>query len=321
MSIAKSGKAFRGALAFLLPRAALLWGTQHAGAQAYGIATMQPGTLSHTSASAIAKVLKEKAGLNVLVQPTAGESTLIPLVARGESDFGIANIFETESGAVVNADLRLIGSLHSLRGAFWVRKDSPMKTIADLKGKKVVMGFSAMRTIDPMIKAILATGGLSEKDVQPVLVPNVVRGADDFGSGASDMFFFAFGAAKVREVDATVGGIRALEIPPGGMAAAKEILPQGYLTPANPGPFFVGVDHPMGVYTWDNMIFTSTKVPDDVVYKIIDTLEQNKAELVAIQPALREFSAAGLYKEYDIPYHRGALKYFKDHNIEAKAVQ
>ena len=29
-------------------------------AQTYGIATMQPGTLSHTSASAIAKVLKEK---------------------------------------------------------------------------------------------------------------------------------------------------------------------------------------------------------------------------------------------------------------------
>ena len=47
-----------------------------AAAQTYGIATMQPGTLSHTTGSAIAKVLKEKGGLNVLVQPTAGESTL-----------------------------------------------------------------------------------------------------------------------------------------------------------------------------------------------------------------------------------------------------
>ena len=84
------------------------------------------------------------------------------------------------------------------------------------------MGYSAMRTIDPMIKAILATGGLTEKDVEPVLVPNVVRGADDFASGAADMFFFAFGAPKVREVDATVGGIRALEIPESGMAAAQE---------------------------------------------------------------------------------------------------
>ena len=49
----------------------------------------------------------------------------------------------------------------------------------------------------------------------------------------------------------------------------------------------------MGVYTWDNMIFTNAKVQDDAVYKLIDTLEKNKADLVAIQPALREFSAAG----------------------------
>src|SRR6478672_4032763 len=300
--------------------AALVLNAGVAGAQTYGFATMQPGTLNHTSASAVAKVLKDKAGLNVVVQPTAGESVMIPLVARGEAEFGIANIFEVEGAKAANPNLRLIGSLHSLRGAFWVRKDTTMKTIADLKGKKVGMGYSAMRTLDPMIKAILATGGLTEKDVTPVLIPNVIRGADDFTSGAADMFFFAFGAPKVREVDATVGGIRALEIPESGMAAAKKILPEGYLTPAAPNPFFVGVEKPMGVYSWDNMIFASSKVSDEVVYKVIEALENNKAELVAIQPALREFSAEALYKNYDIPYHPGALKYFKDKNITAKAL-
>jgi TRAP-type uncharacterized transport system substrate-binding protein len=59
-------------------------------------------------------------------------------------------------------------------------------------------------------------------------------------------------------------------------------------------------------------------VKDEVVYKIIETLEANKAELVTVQPALREFSAAALYKKYDLPYHPGALKYFKDNNIAAK---
>src|SRR5262245_10544099 len=34
-----------------------------AGAQTYGFATLQPGTLNHTTASAVAKGLKEKAGL------------------------------------------------------------------------------------------------------------------------------------------------------------------------------------------------------------------------------------------------------------------
>ena len=182
--------------------------TGRALAQAMGIATMQPGTLNHTTGSAIAKVLKEKAGINALVQPTAGEAVLIPLVGRGEAELGIANIlevFNATQGAGATGkqpDLRLIGTIHALRVAFWVRKDAPMKTIADLKGKRVPMGFSAMRTIDVLVKAMLATGGLTEKDVSPVLVPNVIRDADDFVSGASDIFFFAFGAPKVREVDA-----------------------------------------------------------------------------------------------------------------------
>ena len=196
-----------------------------------------------------------------------------------------------------------------------------MKTVADLKGKKVVWGFSAQRTLDTLSRAMLATGGLTDKDIAPVMVPNVIRGADDFTAGGADMFFFAFGAPKVREVDATVGGMRALEIPEGGIAAAQKILPEGYLTPAAPNPFFVGVEKPMPVYTWDNLIFTNASVKDDIVYKMIETLDANKADLVSIQPALREFSAAALYKKYDIPYHPGALKYFKDKGIEAKALQ
>lgn len=293
-------------------------------AQTFGLATMQPGTLNHTTGTAIAKVLKEKAGLNVLVQPTAGESVLIPLVARNEAELGIASFAEvlasTDDGKKPG-DLRLIGAIHPLRAAFFVRKDSPMKTVADLKGKKVVSGFSAQRTLDTLSRAMLATGGVGDKDITPILVPNVIRGADDFASGSADMFFFAFGAPKVREIDATVGGLRVLEVPEAGMPAARKIFAAGYLTPAAPGPFFVGVDKPMSVYTWDNMLFTSAKVKDEVIYKMLETLEANKADLVAIQPALREFSAANLYKKLDLPYHPGALKYFADKKIEAKAVE
>jgi TRAP transporter TAXI family solute receptor len=313
-------------LCALTPVAAAVLAAPPAGAQTYGIATMQPGTLNHTTGSAIAKVLKEKGGLNVLVQPTAGETTLIPMVGRAEADLGIANIHEVLNvmrggAAAKQPELRLVGTLHPLRVAFFVRKDSPMRTVADLKGRKVTVGYSAMRTIDPLIKAMLATGGLGDKDIVPVLVPNVIRGADEFLSGASDMFFFAFGAAKVREVDATVGGIRPLEIPEAGMAAANNIVPYGYLTRGTPGPFFVGLDKPMGIYTYDNMLFTNARVKEDILYRMIDTLETHKAELVGVQPALREFSAAGLYKQYDIPYHAGALKYFKDKNLQPRAIQ
>lgn len=306
----------------LLAFVALGLGSHAASAQTYGFATLPPGTLNHTTASAVAKVMKEKAGVNMLVQPTAGDQVIIPMVGRGEVEIGIANIPELdgywEGGK--NPNLRLIGTVHALRTAFWVRKDAPMQTIADLKGKKVTLGYSAMRTIDNLSRAILATGGLTEKDVTPVLVPNVVRSADDFMSGASDMFFFAFGGPKVREADASVGGIRVLEINEKGMEAARKISRYGYLSDAAPGPIFTGVTKPMKVYTFDNMLFTHAKVPDDFIYKLIDTLENNKADLVSVQPVLREFSAGNLFKKYDVPYHPGALKYFKDKGIEVKAL-
>lgn len=297
-----------------------------AGAQTYGIATMQPGTLNHTTGSAIAKVLKEKGGLNVLVQPTAGETTLIPMVGRAEADLGIANIAEVANvtkgtGAAQQPDLRLVGSVHPLRVAFFVRKDSDMKSIADIKGRRLPVGYSAMRTIDVITNAVLATASLTAADIKPVPVPNVVRGADDFVSGNADVFMFAFGGAKVREADATVGGLRVLEIPEAGMPASRKFFPYGYLSEVDPGPAYTGVPQKMKVYSYDNMLFTNAKVADDIVYKMIETLEGNKADLLAVQPALREFSAANLYKQYDIAYHAGALRYFKDKGLQPKASQ
>jgi TRAP transporter TAXI family solute receptor len=296
--------------------------TSAASAQTVGFATLPPGSLNHTTASAVAKVLKERAGINMLVQPTAGDNVIIPMVNRGESLMGIANAPETAMAIKESkqADVRLLSVAHTLQTAFFVRKDSDLKRIADMKGRRVALGYSAMRTIDLLTRAMLATAGLSERDVKPVLVPNVVRSADDFASGAADMFFFAFGGPKVREVDASIP-LRVLEIDEKGMAAARKITPYGFLTQVAPGPIYIGVDKPMKVYSFDNLFLVSAKASDETVYKILDTLEKNKADLVAVQPVLRAFSAANGYKQYDIPYHPGALKYFKEHNIQAKPLE
>jgi len=245
----------RSLIAACAGAAALALASAAANGQTFGFAAMQPGTINHTTSSAISKALKEKGGINTLVQATAGESVMIAIVGRGEADFGMANTPELGIALANNGqpDLRLIGAVYTLKTGFWVRKDSNMRTVADLRGKRVTMGYSAMRALDPMARAILATGGLTEQDIKAVLVPNVVRSADDFVAGAADMFMFAFGAPKVREVDVTVGGTRFLEIPESpGMAAARKISPYGYLSDVAPGPIFIGVERPMQVYTIDN---------------------------------------------------------------------
>jgi TRAP transporter TAXI family solute receptor len=208
-----------------------------------------------------------------------------------------------------------------LRVGFFVRKDSNLRSVADLKGKRVPYGFSAMRALEPTVRAILATAGLTEKDIKPVLVPNVIRSADDFMSGAADSFYFAFGAPKVREVDATVAGIRMTEIDESGMPAARKIERWGYLTEVKPGPAFIGVETPMKIYSFDNLIFTSTKTSDEFVYKVLDTLSKNQSDLIAVQPVLREFSTAFAYKQYEVAYHAGALKYFKEHNVNPQPLE
>jgi TRAP transporter TAXI family solute receptor len=302
--------------------AILGFGVGSASAQTYGFATLPPGTLNHTTASAISKVLKEKAGMNVLVQPTAGDNVIVPMVARGEAEIGITNIMEAQDGFDgTQKDLRIIVAAHALRTPFFVRKDSGMQTIADLKGKRVALGYSAMRNIDKTSRAMLATAGLTEADVRPILVPNVVRSADDFIAGNADMFYFAFGGPKVREADATVGGIRVLDMDEKGMPAAKKIMPWGYATQVGPGPIFIGVEKPMKVYSFDNVLLTHAKVSDEIIYKFLDTLEKNKPDLIAVQPVLREFSAESGYKQYGMPYHPGALKYFKERNLSAKALE
>ena len=296
---------------------------QPASAQTYGLATMQPGTLTHTVASAIAKTLKEKGGLNTLVQATAGESVLIPMVARNEMELGMANMLEVvegiETGKLQN-DLRIIGSIYVLRMAFFSRKDSGIVNMADVKGKRVPAGYSAMRTLDKNTQAMLATAGLTLNDVKPVMVPNVLRGGDDFMSGANDMFMFSFGGPKVREADATVGGVRAVKVGDSadGLEASRKIFPYGYFTDIRPIPAYVGVAEPMKAYSMDYILFTNSKMKDETVAKIIDTMANNKPDMVATAPAMNDFSVDTMYRKHAMTYHPGALKYFQDKKIEAK---
>ena len=188
-------------------------------------------------------------------------------------------------------DLRIIAAAHALRVGFFVRKDSGMTKVADLKGKRVPYGFSAMRGLEPTVRAILATAGLTEKDIKPVMVPNVIRSADDFVSGAADAFYFAFGAPKVREVDATVGGIRMTEIDEKGMPAARKIERWGYLTQVNPGPGLCRRrEADEGLQLRQPVLHRRQdqrrgRVQDD------RHAGEEQSDLIAVQPVLREFSA------------------------------
>ena len=83
--------------------------------------------------------------MNVLVQPTAGDNVIVPMVGRAEAEFGITSIMEAQDGFDRGQkDMRIIVAAHALRTPFFVRKDSAMHTIAAARENHVLHEFDGL---------------------------------------------------------------------------------------------------------------------------------------------------------------------------------
>jgi TRAP-type uncharacterized transport system substrate-binding protein len=71
----------------------------------------------------------------------------------------------------------------------------------------------------------------------------------------------------------------------------------------------------------DYIMFTNAKVKDDVIYKMLDTMMKNKPDLVAVAPVLNDLGPDLLHRKHAMAYHPGALRYFADNKLEAKAYE
>jgi TRAP transporter TAXI family solute receptor len=301
--------------------AAAIAGGQPGLAQNYGIGTGKQGFYTYSAGAAIAKVASDN-GLALRIQPYGGTSAYVPAVNANEIEFGLANELETNyavTGQVIykekNPDVRVVAVLTPLYSVLFVRKDSPIKTIADLKGKRVPTDFISQRVLDVLMQGTLANAGLSYSDVTKVPVPNVVGGANEFAEGKADAFMFALGAGAVSETDAKVGGVRVLPIDasPEAMARMRKHIPVAYATKLDPRPGLVGINEPTMVYAYDYLVLTNSKVSDDAVYKLTKIMHDHKDALVAGFGALRGFDPKKMAKDMGpVSFHPGAIKYYKE---------
>jgi len=291
-------------------------------AQVLGFGSAPQGSIGYNMSSAIALVMSEAGHVQSRVQPYSGSSAVLPLVNSGELDLAVCNVLEIDEATRgegpykgrKQSNLRVLGVIFPLYSSVFVRKDSPIKTLAELKGKRLPYGFSAQVTLERIVDAIIATGGLSRRDVVPVLVPNVVRGADDFIEGKLDGGFFAIGAGKVAEVDKSVGGIRYLPVPDDAqsLAAMRKLMPYAYVTVVKPSPAFVGLDGPTKLMAYDYLIAVGAHVKDETVYAIAKTVHDNKAKLAGSLRAFNTFDPQLMHKTMPAPFHPGAIKYYKE---------
>lgn len=183
------------------------------------IGSNPPGTVFYALASGLSKVASDGAPMQMVVQPFSGTSTFLPLLDSGEIDFGINNAVDMALSFQGPERLKIGGRnpfLHTpnvrlvMRGAilmtaFLVRKDAPIKTIHDIRGKRVTGEYPAQLANWYNVFGFLSGAGMKFEDVKIVPVPAANDGVDALIQGRADVALHAVDSAKVKEADAAVG--------------------------------------------------------------------------------------------------------------------
>ncbi|HXG53135.1 MAG TPA: TAXI family TRAP transporter solute-binding subunit [candidate division Zixibacteria bacterium] len=294
--------------------------------KAVTVGSNPPGSLFYALASGLSKVVTEGSPIQAQVQPHAGTSTFLPLINSGEMDFGVVNAVDMglayqgpnrlKIGGrnpfphVPNTRLIMRGS--PLRSSLIVRKDSPIKTIQDVKGKRVTGEYPAQLAVWYNVFGSLSNGGLTWNDVKVVPVPAVNEGVDALVQGRADVTTHAIGSAKVKEADAAVG-IRyiSLDCSPEGEARIKKAVPGYYLTVVKAGSS-TGIVEDTCTYTYDIYLVGHKGLSDAAVQAVLGAIWDNIAKLPPLHPGFREWTRErAVSPEATMPYHPAAVQFFK----------
>ncbi len=305
---------------------AALFGVGVAQAQTVGFATLPPGAINNITVQVIAKVAQQHTKLKMRVQPFRGTHAMQTAVNNGQADLGITEVASMTAslqgiaefkGRPLN-NLRVVFRIRTLSVGMFVRKDSPIKTIADIKGKRYPSQWSAFPNAIPLTMGIFATEGMSFDDVDGVPTTNIIRAADDFKAGKLDVGFFAVGAPKMAEVNSAVGGIRFLSIDntPDKLAKMQTVRPDYFINTVKPSPINAGIAQPTNVLGVDVLIDAGAHVKDEVIQEFLAGIYPNKGDLVKGHPLFRAFVPEMMSRQYKVArYNPGAIKFYKEKGL------
>jgi uncharacterized protein len=294
------------------------------------IGSNPPGSVFYALASGLAKVVSEATPMQMAVQPYTGTSSFLPLLNSGELDFGINNFVDLAL-AYQGPDRLKIGGRNPfphipnvrlvMRGSpllvgLLVRKDSPIKTIHDIKGKRLTGEYPAQLANWYITFAALAGAGLSWKDVKVVAVPAANEGVDALVQGRADAALHALNSAKVREADASIG-VRHLTIDcsPEGDKHIRQAVPGYYTRMVKAGGGTAVVDDTCFV-AFDICLTSNRAASDAVVATVIKAVWNNIEKLPPLHPAFKEWTRErAVDPDVTIPYHPGVISFYKEQKL------
>ncbi|MBL8704867.1 MAG: ABC transporter substrate-binding protein [Rhodospirillales bacterium] len=190
-----------------------------------------------------------EAGLEVEIVPPADPSDPPKLVAAGRADLAVS--YQPTHQIQVGQGLplvRIATLISTPLNSIVVLKDGPIKSIKDLKGKKV--GFSVAGTEEAILGTVLAKHGLSLKDVEMINVN------------------FALGQALAAgRVDAVTGAYRNFEL--------NQLAIEG-----RPGRAFYVEEEGVPVYDELIVVANKAKLADPKLRRFVAALERGVMFLI-----------------------------------------
>lgn len=189
-----------------------------------------------------------------------------------------------------------------------------INTVADLKGKRVSVGAAGSGT-EVIANRVLEAYGLTQADLQPQKL-GIADSANGLRDGRLDAFFWSGGLPT--------GAVSDLANAPGVTLKflAHDDVVQKMADKYN--KLYVPAVIPSGTYklTADvkvsgvqNLLVAHADMDEALVYAILKTMFDNKADLDVIHPEAKKLTLQSAVVGSPIPFHPGAIRFYKEKGV------
>ena len=292
----------------------------------YILATGGTGGTYYPFGGAIANIWNTKIeNMNVTAQATGASAENLRLINKGDAEFGTVqndvmdyafngtDMFVAISilkFTLILSNIATIGTLYPEVIQIAVSENSGINSIYDFKGKRISVG-DAGSGVEFNAKQIMEGYGLTFNDIKKSNL-SFKESAEAIQNGTLDGCFITAGVpnAALQEL-AFSAGLKL--IPVSGNEAATVMDKYGYYTATTiPGGTYKGSDEDVPALAIKATLAVSASLDEDTVYEMTKALFENLQELGNAHAKGKEVSAASAVTGVSVPFHPGAVKYYKE---------
>jgi uncharacterized protein len=284
------------------------------------IATGGTGGVYYPYGGGMAAVLsKHLPGVDVTAEVTAASVDNCKLVAAQKADLGFImgdvgyDAYKGTGKFKEKLPIRNLAVLYSNFMHIVALDGKGIHSVADLKGKKLSTGAPGSGTEVKAMRVLEAYGINPDKDITRDRL-GASESAGALKDNKIDAYFWDGGlpTASILDIAATPGIKIKLLAHEDGVAKMVSKYGPVYFKGKIPKNTYPGISTDTSVAAVANILICNEKLDAALAYNILKTLFAFKPELVAVHKEANHFTLEGAVHGSPIPYHPGAIKFFKE---------